>query len=45
MNFRFDHQGATVVLNVANFSQHWIAPYAEPSIRESEVPEPQLQRF
>ena len=30
MNFRFDHQGASVVLNVASFSQHWIAPYAEP---------------
>ncbi|TMB91637.1 MAG: hypothetical protein E6J44_01210 [Chloroflexi bacterium] len=35
MNFRFDHQGASVVLNVASFSQHWIAPYAEP--------EPQFQ--
>src|SRR5947199_4331082 len=35
MNFRFDHQGASVVLNVASFSQHWVAPYAEP--------EPQLQ--
>jgi len=30
MNFRFDHQGATVVLNVANFDPHWVAPYAEP---------------
>ena len=31
MNFRFDHQGATVVLNVANFSPQWVAPYpAEP---------------
>ena len=29
MNFRFDHQGATVVLNVANFDPHWVAPYAE----------------
>ncbi len=27
MNFRFDHQGATVILNVANFSPHWVAPY------------------
>ncbi len=35
MNFHFDHQGASVVLNVASFSQHWVAPYAEP--------EPQLQ--
>lgn len=31
MNFRFDNQGATVVLNVANFSQHWIAPYGTPA--------------
>ena len=30
MNFRFDQQGATVVLNVASFSQHWVAPYTEP---------------
>lgn len=30
MNFRFDHQGATVILNVANFSPHWIAPYTQP---------------
>jgi len=30
MNFRFDHQGATVVLNVANFDPHWVAPYTEP---------------
>jgi D-glycero-alpha-D-manno-heptose-7-phosphate kinase len=29
MNFRFDHQGATVVLNVASFSPHWVAPYGE----------------
>jgi len=28
MNFRFDHQGATVVLNVANFSSRWIIPYS-----------------
>lgn len=27
MNFHFDHQGATVVLNVANFNPEWIAPY------------------
>jgi D-glycero-alpha-D-manno-heptose-7-phosphate kinase len=27
MNFHFDHQGATVVLNVANFNLNWIAPY------------------
>src|SRR5437764_12308733 len=30
MNFRFDHQGATVVLNVASFSRHWIEPYTGP---------------
>jgi D-glycero-alpha-D-manno-heptose-7-phosphate kinase len=34
MNFRFDHQGATVVLNVANFSPNWVAPYAEPPLKE-----------
>lgn len=28
MNFRFDQQGATVLLNVANFSNLWVAPYA-----------------
>jgi len=38
MNFHFDHQGATVVLNVASFSPHWVAPYAEPHVEE-----PQLQ--
>jgi D-glycero-alpha-D-manno-heptose-7-phosphate kinase len=35
MNFHFDHQGATVVLNVASFNNLWVAPYAEP--------EPQFQ--
>ncbi len=30
MNFRFDQQGATVLLNVASFSPHWVAPYPEP---------------
>ncbi|GAC1398050.1 MAG: GHMP kinase [Ktedonobacteraceae bacterium] len=29
MNFHFDHQGATVVLNVANFSPNWITPYSD----------------
>lgn len=38
MNFRFDTQGANVVLNVANFSPHWVAPYAVPHVEE-----PQLQ--
>jgi hypothetical protein len=28
MNFHFDGQGATVVLNVANFSNLWVEPYA-----------------
>jgi D-glycero-alpha-D-manno-heptose-7-phosphate kinase len=27
MSFRFDQQGATVILNVASFSQHWVVPY------------------
>ena len=31
MNFHFDHQGATVVLNVANFNLDWIAPYGNNS--------------
>ena len=35
MNFHFDQQGATVLLNVANFNNLCVAPYAEP--------EPQLQ--
>jgi D-glycero-alpha-D-manno-heptose-7-phosphate kinase len=35
MNFHFDQQGATVLLNVANFNNLWVEPYAEP--------EPQLQ--
>jgi D-glycero-alpha-D-manno-heptose-7-phosphate kinase len=33
MNFRFDYQGATVVLNVASFNPHWVAPYAEPQLQ------------
>ena len=33
MNFHFDQQGATVVLNVAtNFSQRWVTPYPEPDV-------------
>ncbi len=27
MNFHFDQQGATVVLNVASFNPRWVAPY------------------
>jgi D-glycero-alpha-D-manno-heptose-7-phosphate kinase len=37
MNFRFDQQGATVVLNVASFDPHWAAPYAEPEAQEPAV--------
>jgi D-glycero-alpha-D-manno-heptose-7-phosphate kinase len=33
MNFRFDYQGATVVLNVASFNPHWIAPYTGPQLQ------------
>jgi len=33
MNFRFDHQGASVVLNVASFSPHWVAPYEKPELQ------------
>jgi D-glycero-alpha-D-manno-heptose-7-phosphate kinase len=43
MNFRFDHAGATVVLNVASFNQDWVVPYAEPPFQESQAREPQLQ--
>ena len=34
MNFHFDHQGATVVLNVANFNLDWIAPYSNSSLSQ-----------
>lgn len=34
MNFRFDHQGATVVLNVASFSPHWVMPYTQPQLQQ-----------
>ena len=30
MNFHFDQQGATVILNVANFDHLWIEPYRAP---------------
>ncbi|MBA2285363.1 MAG: GHMP kinase [Ktedonobacteraceae bacterium] len=33
MNFHFDQQGATVVLNVASFNRLWIEPYSEPPSR------------
>jgi D-glycero-alpha-D-manno-heptose-7-phosphate kinase len=35
MNFRFDRQGATVLLNMANFSNLWVAPYVEHQTQES----------
>lgn len=37
MNFRFDTQGATVVLNMANFNQHWIGQYSEPYVQELQL--------
>ncbi len=30
MNFHFDQQGATVVLNVASFNPNWVEPYSMP---------------
>ncbi len=32
MNFHFDQQGATVVLNMANFSPRWLSPYETPQV-------------
>jgi len=32
MNFHFDQQGATVVLNVTSFNPDWIAPYSNSSL-------------
>jgi D-glycero-alpha-D-manno-heptose-7-phosphate kinase len=43
MNFRFDHSGARVVLNVADFNPLWIEPYLKSDMNESEQQEPQLQ--
>lgn len=41
MNARFDHQGATVVLNMANFSPHWVTPYSQaPDQRELQLQTP-----
>lgn len=34
MNFHFDHQGATVLLNVANFNNLWVAPYDDNQVQE-----------
>jgi len=33
MNFHFDQQGAKVLLNVTNFDNLWIAPYAKPALQ------------
>ena len=33
MNFHFDQQGATVVLNVASFSPNWVEPYTDPQVQ------------
>ncbi len=32
MSFRFDQQGAKVLLNVENSNNLWVAPYAEPAL-------------
>lgn len=40
MNFHFDHQGATVLLNMANFSNLLVAPYDEP---QEQIPALQAQ--
>ena len=44
MNFRFDHTGATVVLNMANFNQDWVVPYSEPPFQESQSENLMLQQ-
>ncbi|MFL5587624.1 MAG: GHMP kinase [Ktedonobacteraceae bacterium] len=36
MNFRFDQQGAKVLLNVTNSNNLWVAPYAEPASQSQE---------
>ncbi len=33
MSFRFDQQGAKVLLNVASLDNVWVAPYAEPALK------------
>src|SRR5437763_14491802 len=39
---RFDQSGATVVLNMANFNQNWVVPYAEITLQAIQEREPQL---
>ncbi len=34
MNFRFDQQGATVLLNVASFNRQWVKPYPDTQATE-----------
>ena len=41
MNFRFDQQGAKVVLNVASFDPRWVEPYAE----QQQQQEPEYQKL
>jgi len=36
MSFRFDQQGAKVLLNVENSNNLWVAPYAEPASQSQE---------
>ena len=36
MNARFDHQGATVVLNMASFNPHWLAPYDDHQVPDQQ---------
>ena len=43
MNFHFDQQGAIVLMNVANFNNLWIAPYAEYLTDESALQADMLQ--
>ena len=42
MSFRFDQSGATVVINMANFNQNWVVPYAEIPIQAIQERELQL---
>ena len=34
MNFHFDQQGATVLLNVSSYNNLWVAPYAHHQVQE-----------
>jgi D-glycero-alpha-D-manno-heptose-7-phosphate kinase len=37
MNFRFDQQGAKVILNVATFDPRWVEPYVEQQVQPRET--------